>query len=188
MTVAPPPLGLALVVLPPLGLFLTPRGDRAVIAGYALLILLSGVGFLALRHQGALVFLWIILVVVVSDTLGYFAGRLLGGPKFWPQVSPKKTWSGTVAGWVGAAVVGLVFVVTGAAGWGILIFSPLVALAGQMGDILESWIKRRAGVKDASALIPGHGGVLDRFDALIGAVLAVIVIAQVIPLPFGMAG
>ena len=188
MTALSPFWGLVVLVLPPLGLVLTPRGDRWLIAGYALLILLSAIGFLALRHQGALVFLWIILVVVVSDTLGYFAGRLLGGPKFWPQVSPKKTWAGTVAGWVGASAVGLAFVVAGAAGWGILIFSPLVALAGQMGDILESWIKRRAGVKDASGLIPGHGGMLDRFDALIGAVLAVIVIAQVIPLPFGVAG
>ncbi len=188
MALVPPPWGLVLLLLPPLGLYLTSRGDRAVIAGYALLILLSGVGFLVLRHQGPLVFLWIILVVVVSDTLGYFAGRLLGGPKFWPQVSPKKTWSGTVAGWIGAALVGLAFALSGAAGWGILIFSPLVAFSGQMGDILESWIKRRAGVKDASGLIPGHGGVLDRFDALIGAVLAVIVIAQAIPLPFGVAG
>ena len=188
MTVLPPPPGLVLLVLPSVGLLLTPRDDKAVVAGYALLILLSGAGFLALRHQGAMVFLWLILVVVVSDTLGYFAGRYFGGPKFWPQVSPKKTWSGTGAGWIGATLVGLVFVISGAAGWGLLIFSPLVALAGQMGDILESWIKRRAGVKDASDLIPGHGGVLDRFDALIGAVLAVIVISQVIPLPFPMAG
>ena len=188
MTVLPPPLGLLLLVVPPIGLLLTPRGDKGVIAGYELLILLSGVGFLVLRHQGAMVFLWLVLVVIISDTMGYFAGRYFGGLRLWPKVSPKKTWSGTIAGWVGATLVGLVFVVSGAAGWGLLIFSPLVALAGQMGDILESWIKRRAGVKDASNLIPGHGGVLDRFDALIGAVLAVIVIAQIIPLPFPVAG
>jgi phosphatidate cytidylyltransferase len=188
MTVLPPPAGLLVLVLPPLGLLLTPRRDAGLIAGYALLILLSGAGFLALRHQGALVFLWLVLVVVISDTLGYFAGRMLGGPKFWPRVSPKKTWSGTVAGWAGATLIGLVFVASGAAGWSLLIFSPLVAFAGQMGDILESWIKRRAGVKDASGLIPGHGGVLDRFDALVGAVLAVIVISWVIPLPFPVVG
>jgi phosphatidate cytidylyltransferase len=73
----------------------------------------------------------------------------------------------------------------GMAGWGLLVLSPLVALAGQMGDIVESWIKRRAGVKDASRLIPGHGGVLDRFDAMTGAVLAVLAYGVLLPLPFG---
>ncbi len=128
---------------------------------------------------------WLVLVVVASDIMGYFAGRMLGGPKFWPRVSPKKTWSGTVAGWVGAAAVGLVLVVMGHAGPAIVVLSPLVALAGQMGDIVESLLKRRAGVKDASRLIPGHGGVLDRFDALIGAVLAVWLWGLVLPLPIG---
>lgn len=188
IALVPPPMGLLLFLVPPIALLLTPRRDRVVIAGYALLILLAGAGFLALRQDGAMVLLWLVLVVVVSDVLGYFAGRYFGGPKFWPGVSPKKTWSGTVAGWVGAALVGLIFVMAGAAGWSLLVFSPLVAFAGQLGDILESWIKRRAGVKDASNLIPGHGGLLDRFDALIGAVLAVVAISWVIPLPFAMAG
>jgi len=120
-------------------------------------------------------------VVVASDVLGYFAGRMLGGPKFWPAISPKKTWSGTVAGWIGAALVGLVVVLATGASWALVPFSALVAFAGQMGDIAESWVKRRAGVKDASALIPGHGGVLDRFDALIGAVVLVMALGLVAP-------
>ena len=186
MTVLPLPFGAVGLVLPVIGLYLTPRGDRVVIAIYGALMLAAAVGFLVLRQQGALVFLWLVLIVVVSDSAGYFAGRLLGGPKFWPSISPKKTWSGTVAGWIGAAVVGAVFAVAGHAGWGLLIMSPLVAFAGQMGDMLESWIKRRAGVKDASQLIPGHGGFLDRFDALISAVLCVLLISLVLPLPFAV--
>ncbi len=121
--------------------------------------------------------------MVASDVLGYFVGRILGGPKFWPAVSPKKTWSGTVAGWVGAGIVGLGF---WAVGFGTLALVPLsivIGFAGQMGDVWESWIKRRCGVKDASTLIPGHGGVLDRFDALIVAIVAVMVLGLFAPLP-----
>ena len=116
---------------------------------------------------------WIISVVIVSDVAGYFAGRLLGGPKFWPKVSPKKTWSGTIAGWIGAGVVGAVFAAPTGAGAGLVAVSVLAGLAGQMGDIGESAIKRRVSVKDSSNLLPGHGGVLDRFDAMLGAALAV---------------
>jgi len=153
-------LGWGLLLLPSLGFVLTPRRDPVLLAFYALACMVAGIGFLDLRDHGPGVFLWLVAIVVVSDTMGYFAGRTLGGPKFWPRVSPKKTWSGTIAGWIGAGVV----------------LSPLIALAGQMGDILESWIKRRAGAKDSSRLIPGHGGVMDRFDALVGAVLALQVI------------
>ncbi len=173
------------LLLPSLGLALTPRRDPPVAAGFGLAVMLAGFGLVTLRaDQGGGVILWLVGIVVASDVLGYFAGRLIGGPKFWPAVSPKKTWSGTVAGWLGAAGIGLIFVVAGKAGWALVAVSPLVALAGQMGDIAESWIKRRAGVKDASSLIPGHGGVLDRFDAMTGAVVAVMALGLLLPLPF----
>ncbi len=116
--------------------------------------------------------LWIVGTVVASDVLGYFVGRKLGGPKFWPAVSPKKTWSGTVAGWLGAVVLGLALVLSGQAGWGVILVAPVIAIFGQAGDIAESWLKRRVGVKDSSDLIPGHGGLMDRFDAMSGAFLA----------------
>lgn len=167
-----PPYGGSLLLLPPLGFLVTPRGDRLVLAAYAMALMGAGAGFLDLRGHGAGVFVWLVAVIVASDTMGYFAGRLIGGPKFWPRVSPKKTWSGTVAGWFGAGVVGVVFAAAGVVPWAYGLLSPLIALAGQMGDIVESWIKRRAGAKDSSRLIPGHGGVMDRFDALVGAVLA----------------
>ena len=179
-TLATPVAGLAMLALPSMALLLTPRRDRVLLAAYALVVMVAGSGFLTLRDQGAGVFLWLVLVVVVSDTMGYFAGRLLGGPKFWPKISPKKTWSGTVAGWVGAAVIGLIFALNGFP-VALMILSPLVAFAGQMGDIAESWIKRRAGVKDSSGLIPGHGGVLDRFDALVGAMVALLALNLIVP-------
>jgi phosphatidate cytidylyltransferase len=168
------------LLVPPAALALTPRRDPVITVAYAALILAAGYGLINLRNTaGTPAILWLI----ISDVMGYFAGRLLGGPKFWPAISPKKTWSGTVAGWAGAALVGLGFVVFTGAGWGLIILSPIISFAGQMGDITESWIKRRAGVKDASQLIPGHGGVLDRFDALIGAVVALMLLGLIVPLP-----
>lgn len=130
-------------------------------------------GILVTRQIGGLNWIfWVAGTVVVSDVLGYFAGRTFGGPKFWPAISPKKTWSGTIAGWIGAVIWALIMVlVTGSGDWWMLAAGPLIAFAGQMGDIAESWLKRRVGVKDSSNLIPGHGGVLDRFDAMSGAFL-----------------
>lgn len=174
------------LVLAPLAMALSPRGDRRLMAAYMLLVLVAAKGFIALDHRAAIIVVWLVCIVVASDVFGYFAGRMLGGPKFWPTISPKKTWSGTVAGWLGTALVGAGFAWWQGGGWGLVAISPLVGFAGQMGDLIESAIKRRAGVKDASRLIPGHGGVLDRFDALIGAVLAVMLIELVLPLPLGI--
>jgi phosphatidate cytidylyltransferase len=153
-------------------------------AGIALAIMMTGYGIVALRSGYGLSWIvWLILVVAAVDILGYFGGRLIGGPKFWPAISPKKTWSGTVAGWAGAAAVGAAaWALADAPVW-IIPFSALVGLASQLGDIAESAVKRRAGVKDASNLIPGHGGLMDRFDGLSGAVVFCLVWAQLLPLP-----
>jgi phosphatidate cytidylyltransferase len=182
----PGPLSGTCLMAPALALALTPRRDRRLAVVYAVAIMLAGYGLVSLRGHGSETIIWLVLVVVVTDVLGYFAGRALGGPKFWPAISPKKTWSGTVAGWVGAALVGLGFVLAGAA-WALVPLSVLVAFAGQMGDIWESWIKRRCGVKDSSQLIPGHGGVLDRFDALTGAIVAVMLLGLLFNLPLPVA-
>lgn len=178
------PFALALAFVPPALGALRPRRERLVFLVYGVAVMLTGYGFVALRGGLGLGFLlWLVAVVVASDILGYFAGRILGGPKFWPKVSPKKTWSGTVAGWVGAGLVGAAFTLwAGGPAW-LFLLSALTALAGQMGDIAESAIKRRLGVKDSSHLIPGHGGVLDRFDAVIGAILFLILWGFVLPLP-----
>ena len=143
--------------------------DKPLYLGVAVWTILACFAILLLRLEAGLVWVfWLVAVVVATDVAGYFAGRSLGGPKFWPRVSPKKTWSGTIAGWVAAAVVGAVFAGATGAGAALVPFSVLVSLVSQLGDIAESAIKRRAGVKDSSALIPGHGGVFDRFDGLMG--------------------
>lgn len=181
---APADYAPALLLAPPLAFALTPRRDRRLSSLWAGAMMIAGFGLVDLREDaGTAALLWVIGIVVASDVLGYFAGRMIGGPKFWPAVSPKKTWAGTVAGWIGAAAVGAGFAAAGLAPWSIVPLSAVVALAGQMGDIAESWIKRRSGVKDSSRLIPGHGGLMDRFDALTGAVVAVMALGLVLPLP-----
>ncbi len=153
--------------------------DRAIAAAYLALILFAGLGLIALRGvYGWEWVLWLVLIVIGSDVAGYFAGRLIGGPKLWPRVSPKKTWSGTVAGWVMAVAIGWGFMGVLGANAGLIVVSVLVAMAGQAGDIAESAIKRHAGVKDSSNLIPGHGGVMDRFDAMIAAALMVLLLTE----------
>lgn len=151
---------------------------------FALGIQLAGWGLVHFRMDyGFTWILWLMSVVIVTDIFGYFAGKAFGGPKFWPRISPKKTWSGTVAGWVGAAMVGAIFVYLTDAGVWIILISMVLSFAGQMGDIAESALKRRMGVKDSSTLIPGHGGLFDRFDALLGASLFLIVVADIVDVP-----
>jgi len=154
-------------------------GDRIRLVLYLAYILIAGWGIVQLRIDGIWPVVWLVAVVVATDIAGYFAGRIIGGPKFWPRVSPKKTWSGTAAGWIAAALVGVAFV--GVLGPGIIWLSVIVSFASQMGDAAESALKRSKGVKDASAIIPGHGGVFDRFDALLAAAF-IVTLAQLVGL------
>ncbi|SMX35721.1 phosphatidate cytidylyltransferase [Maliponia aquimaris] len=182
----PPAFALPLLLLVPL-LGLTQIHEKGVTyAVYAALILLAGYAMMGLRDDFGLVWmLWLIVTVVVTDVAGYFAGRLIGGPKFWPRVSPKKTWSGTVAGWIGAAIVGAIFAGFTAQGAGLIGVSIAVSMASQIGDIAESALKRRAGVKDSSNLLPGHGGLMDRFDGMLGAAVFIVIAGQVTGFPAG---
>lgn len=188
--VFPDSFSAAFLLVPALAIALTDRRDRRLSSLYSVAIMVAGYGLVDLRRtDGTPVILWLVLIVVASDVLGYFVGRVVGGPKFWPAISPKKTWSGTLAGWLGAAAVGAGFVLAGFGTFWLVPLSVVIGFAGQMGDVWESWIKRRSGVKDASTLIPGHGGVLDRFDALIGAIVVLVLLGLVFdpPLP-GLAG
>jgi phosphatidate cytidylyltransferase len=114
-------------------------------------------------------------IIWAGDVFAYFGGKLIGGPKIATGLSPNKTWSGIIAGVVAGALMGVVCGAVArapAALTGIwLLVGALIAFTGLMGDLIESFLKRRFGVKDASKLIPGHGGVLDRIDGLMAATL-----------------
>lgn len=140
-------------------------------------LLYMGVGMCALiplRHlepHGVIFVLWLIVVVVATDVGAYFVGRMVGGPRLWPRVSPGKTRSGAFGGLACAVLFGLPMGLW--AGLGVvetILLSFGASVASQCGDLLESAIKRRFGVKDSSHLIPGHGGVMDRLDGVVGAV------------------
>jgi len=115
---------------------------------------------------------WVMVVTWATDICAYFAGRTIGGPKLAPRISPNKTWAGLVGGIVGAAVLGWISAfLLSLGGIFLLLGGPMAALA-QAGDLFESWIKRRAGVKDSGAILPGHGGLLDRLDGLLPVLVA----------------
>lgn len=113
--------------------------------------------------------LLVLLAVIAIDVGAYFAGRLIGGPKIAPAISPSKTWAGLFGGMVGATAVLLAF--EGASGR--FYMGAVLAVIAQAGDFFESWMKRRAGVKDSGNLIPGHGGLFDRVDGLIAVLFAI---------------
>jgi phosphatidate cytidylyltransferase len=114
----------------------------------------------------------VLLVVWATDIGGYFAGRLIGGPKLWPRVSPKKTWAGAIGGFVASLGVAGGFA---AFGFGktlpLLLLGTALSVASQLGDLFESAVKRKFGVKDSSHLIPGHGGLMDRLDGFVAAIV-----------------
>ncbi|WP_286831540.1 MULTISPECIES: phosphatidate cytidylyltransferase [Kordiimonas] len=151
---------------------------------------LTGLGYVALplvalfyvREASALVVFWVFLVVWATDVGGYFAGKGIGGPKLAPKISPKKTWAGLLGGMGLSAVVSVAFAAIfdfESSYWWI---AGLLAAWAQVGDLLESGIKRSFGVKDSGGLIPGHGGLLDRVDGLVFVAPAVAVLMAYQPL------
>ncbi|MBC2664869.1 phosphatidate cytidylyltransferase [Novosphingobium flavum] len=147
-------------------------------------------GFEVIHHfwasMRAQVILPIVLAVAATDIGAYFAGRTFGGPKIAPRISPSKTWSGLLGGALASSlVVGMTTTigfecydcapgsVWRAALVRAVIWGPLIAVIAQAGDFFESWMKRRAGVKDSGRLIPGHGGLFDRVDGLIAVCFAI---------------
>jgi phosphatidate cytidylyltransferase len=129
--------------------------------------------FLRSRADGLASVLTVVLMVIATDVGAYFTGRAIGGPKIAPAISPSKTWAGLGGGMVASGAVGLLayLIGNGNASAGILGVSAaigvIVAVVAQAGDFFESWMKRRAGVKDSGSLIPGHGGLFDRVDGLL---------------------
>ncbi|MBO0754760.1 MAG: phosphatidate cytidylyltransferase [Bradyrhizobiaceae bacterium] len=160
---------------------LVAREHRIWIAGgilYSSTLVLSVSVLRADREWGYWAILYLFAIVWATDILGYFVGRLVGGPRLAPRFSPKKTWSGAVGGVAGAVLASTA--VTGYAG-----LSTLPAVAGlglvlsaisQAGDLFESAVKRRFGAKDAGHVIPGHGGFMDRLDGFLAAAFAAAII------------
>lgn len=149
---------------------------------------LSGFALAYIRgadHAGFLAILFLFAVVWTTDTLAYFVGRAVGGPKLAPAISPGKTWSGAIGGTVAGVVAGvLVATLAGTGNQGLAgLAALLLSIVSQIGDLFESWVKRRHGAKDSSQLIPGHGGVMDRVDGLVVAALALYVIGSLAASP-----
>lgn len=153
-------------------------GSAYIGAAALSLVLLAQVNFLV----------WVVALVVAVDTCAYFAGRRIGGPKIAPAISPSKTWAGLAGGICGAVALCMLFASSqglssidylraGAVG----ILSAVVA---QAGDFFESWLKRRAGVKDSSRVIPGHGGLFDRVDGLLPVAILLALVEHRAVLPF----
>jgi len=122
--------------------------------------------------KGFAALMFVLLIVWVTDSGGYFAGRGIGGPKLWPRVSPKKTWAGAVGGFAASLAVACGFAAFGLGRIGpLLLLSGALSVVSQLGDLFESAVKRRFGVKDSSHIIPGHGGLMDRLDGFVAAVV-----------------
>jgi phosphatidate cytidylyltransferase len=182
----PAPTGIALFVLVlALALFLgaTARDRLWAAAAFACAAVLVLVPPAVRDHPGLGIagVLWMFAVVWATDIAAYFTGRRLGGPKLWPRVSPKKTWSGFAGGLLAATLAGVAVPVAAQRwGWtppiglgGVAILSALASILSQLGDLAESALKRRFAVKDSGRLIPGHGGVMDRLDGFWAVALLV---------------
>lgn len=155
--------------------FATARRLDWTLAG-AVYIALAAYALVHLRRDDAVglsTMVWLFALVWCADTGAYLAGRALGGPKFAPVLSPKKTWSGFFGAVVSAGLVGgVTAAVLGKASlWPLVLVSAGLGALSQYGDLLESWVKRRFDRKDMSALIPGHGGLSDRADGLVAAAI-----------------
>ncbi len=125
-------------------------------------------------NWGLLAILWILFIVWAADTFAYFAGRIIGGPKLAPAISPKKTWAGLGGAMAGAALLSAViawFAVPGSIG-PLMVLAAVLAVVEQGGDLFESSLKRHFGAKDSGDLIPGHGGAIDRVDGLVAVAVA----------------
>jgi phosphatidate cytidylyltransferase len=161
-------VGLAVVAL------LSPERRRWTMAGflYAAAAEVASVLVRLDQTDGFIALILILLVVWVTDIGGYFAGRGIGGPKLWPRVSPKKTWAGAIGGFMASLVISGGFAAFGFGKTGpVLLLGAILSIASQLGDLFESAVKRRFGVKDSSHIIPGHGGLLDRLDGYVAAVV-----------------
>jgi len=142
--------------------------------------LVASLGLLRVSPSfGLAAILWLFAVVWGADIAAYFAGRLIRGPRLWPTVSPGKTWSGAIVGAFAGAVLGLMLAAWANRLAALFWLGLATAIVSEFGDLFESAVKRRFGVKNSSGLIPGHGGLMDRLDAFTAASFFAAVVASV---------
>ena len=142
--------------------------SRRVAMGWGVLYIgIPSFALLSLSWVWETLVLWLFFVTWATDIFAYFAGRAIGGPRLAPRISPNKTWAGLAGGVAGAAALGWATATWFEMEPFFLWMGGPLGLVAQAGDLYESWEKRRAGVKDSGALLPGHGGVLDRLDGLL---------------------
>jgi len=156
-----------------------PPLSPAIAFPYLILPLISLLWLREGDDYGRIAVFWLLFTVWATDTFAYFAGRGIGGPQLAPRLSPNKTWAGLIGGMVGAALVGAITAMWFSLGspLGLALVSAVIAVIAQAGDIFESALKRRAGVKDSGKVIPGHGGILDRVDGLVTAAVGAAIIS-----------
>ena len=150
-----------------LGLLIGGASRRIAMGWGFVYIGLPSLALLSLSWVWEVLVFWVFAVTWATDIFAYFAGRAIGGPKLAPRISPNKTWAGLIGGMAGAALLGWAVATWFEMEWFFLWMGAPLGLAAQLGDLYESWVKRRAGVKDSGTLLPGHGGVLDRLDGLL---------------------
>jgi len=148
------------------------RGWAALGSFYALAALIASLAVRLDQSWGFVALMFVLLVVWGTDIGGYFAGRSIGGPKLWPRVSPKKTWAGAIGGFLVSLAIAAGFAALGLGRTGpVLLLGGIFSIGSQLGDLFESAVKRRFGVKDSSHIIPGHGGLMDRLDGFVAAIV-----------------
>jgi len=157
-----------------------PAGWAAGGIVYAGVALLAPALLRADSQWGFVALIFLFAIVWATDIVAYLVGRLVGGPLLWPAVSPKKTWSGAVGGLVGgfAAGTAVAYASVGMAPAVAVALASVLSIVAQGGDLFESAVKRRFGAKDASSLIPGHGGLMDRLDGFLVAALVAVLIGS----------
>lgn len=157
-------------------------GSGALGLVYAALSAVALAGVRGDNVSGLAAILFLFAIVWATDIAAYFVGRAIGGPKLAPAISPGKTWSGAVGGASGGVLAGLaVASVAGFAGIATLLLALVLSAVSQVGDLFESAVKRRFGAKDSGAIIPGHGGVMDRVDGLVAAAIALYLLVWLAP-------
>ncbi|MBS7554204.1 phosphatidate cytidylyltransferase [Ancylobacter dichloromethanicus] len=187
LAIRPPPVAIGMVVLGAITAALVARSnpERRTWAPFG--VVYAGalaLPAIVLREDaafGLVSLVWLFAVVWSTDIAAYFCGRLVGGPKLWPRVSPNKTWAGTLGGTFFGMLAGMATLYLAGVESALLAapMALLASLASQGGDLFESAMKRHFGTKDSSQLIPGHGGLMDRLDGFVAAAALVLLIGLI---------